>query len=1039
MKFDERQLKAIETTGSDILVSASAGSGKTTVMIERILRLVEGGADLKRMLVVTFTKAAAADMRSKLFRALCERSDSPSCKRALKAVACADISTLHSFCARLVKKYFYAVDVDPAFELLGDGDGMILERCLDKIVENVKEYGAEELYEIMLASRSDRAFREAVRKVYDVAVGMPSPRGFYEECLDFVKDDRQAKATVESALKEDETALSAALADCKLRSEQAGFSRNLVSLDEAVAALEHGDETLMNRSPSGRVDAEFEELNEEFKFLKNEAKERIKKRKACETLARSENAYDYARALRDCAVGLSELYEKEKEKKAAVDYNDLEHYAYAILRSEYGDGIRASFDYVFVDEYQDINPLQNAIIGLIKRENNLFLVGDLKQSIYAFRGCDPSIFAEKCEAYSSGGGTNVELNANFRTCPEITEKVNLVFSQCMTRDFGGVDYAERACLVPSRTDKGAFEYVNIVTREKEANATPSVYRLSEHEDSRAGKADAESEFIVSKILSLLGGGYDGSPVSPSDIAVLTRSRCELSYLVRDKLKAAGVPAFVREDENTLSPETSPLSAVLRLTRNVCDDIALCTALVSYVGGLDSSDLAAIAETMGENEPFHVAARRSAKAARFFERLDNYTERSHSVSAGELLSEIVFDCDAFTEAEKLPNGEERHVALAAFLSGIGELTVDEFLANEEERGRAGNGAPEGSLKIMTVHMSKGLEFEHVFLAGVNRRFNRRDFTPPYFADRKWGLAMKYPDPDKREWTATYLTEAARLELTRRTLEEEMRVMYVAMTRAKRTLTVSGTDISEVMPYKRRLSRPSRPSDFLCALIPAKTEALDEAEEITIRGVKRVFAGGDEEEARRIAERMNFVYPHAEKLAKTSVSAAVHENFTDDGYYVGAQNFAGDDADGAERGTAFHLFMQKLDFSMPFDFQKAAFEAEFPREAELVDFEKAEAAAKLIVSAVGNAKLYREKEFIYDDGGTLVQGVIDLLAVDEDGAIVIDYKTGGNVKRKSYAAQLALYARAVGNILGIKVKSCLICALDLGEIFETKTDI
>ena len=133
------------------------------------------------------------------------------------------------------------------------------------------------------------------------------------------------------------------------------------------------------------------------------------------------------------------------------------------------------------------------------------------------------------------------------------------------------------------------------------------------------------------------------------------------------------------------------------------------------------------------------------------------------------------------------------------------------------------------------------------------------------------------------------------------------------------------------------------------------------------------------------------------------------------------------------------MQKLDFSMPFDFQKAAFEAEFPREAELVDFEKAEAAAKLIVSAVGNAKLYREKEFIYDDGGTLVQGVIDLLAVDEDGAIVIDYKTGGNVKRKSYAAQLALYARAVGNILGIKVKSCLICALDLGEIFETKTDI
>lgn len=1038
MKFDNRQLKAIETTGADILVSASAGSGKTTVMIERILRLIEGGADLRRMLVVTFTKAAAADMRAKLFRALCERTESQSCKRALKAVAHADISTLHSFCARLVKKYFYAVDVDPAFELLGDGDGALIERCLDKTVENVKDLGAEELYEIMLVSRSDRTFREAVRRVYDVAVGMPDPRGWLESCLDFTLGDRAARDKVEAELKGRERELVAAIDDCMVRCEQAGFTRNLASMEEVKAALSFGDETLMTRSPGGRVDSEYEELNEEFKFLKNEAKRLIGERKEQALLCPSERSYEYARALRDCALMLYELYKREKEKKAAVDYNDLEHFAYAVLRSEYGDAVRESYDYIFVDEYQDINPLQDAIISLVKRENNLFLVGDLKQSIYAFRGCDPSIFAGKSIKYASGGGENVELNANFRTCLEIIENVNRVFSLCMTERFGGVDYALKARLVPARTEKGEFRYVNIVTKEREESAPLAVYRLSEHEESHAGNAEAESDFVVSEILALLGSGYDGKPVSPSDIAVLTRSRCELSYLIRDKLKAAGVPAYVREDESLLSPETAPLVAVLRLTENACDDIALCTALVSYVGGLDSSDLAAIAEDMGADEPFCAAARRSARAKDFFGKLENYTELSHSVSAGELLAKIALESDAFTRAEKLPSGEERHGALSALLSSSGALTVSEFLEKTDEKSGAGGGAPEGCLKIMTVHMSKGLEFEHVFLAGVNRRFNRRDFMPPYFVDRKWGLAVKFPDPEKREWTPTFLTEAARLDLARRTLEEEMRVLYVAMTRAKRTLTLSGTDIPDIAPYKRRLSLPARPSDFLYAISPEKVEAQSGMSETAAREIKRVFAGGEGEAARRIAGRMNFVYPHAEKLAKTSVTAAVRAKSADDEYFAGTPTF-GDDADAAERGTAFHLFMQRLDFELPFDLIRAEFEAEFPEEARLVDFDKAKAAAKLVRGALGDAKLYREKEFIYDDGGTLVQGVIDLLAVYDDGAVIIDYKTGANVRKESYALQLSLYACAVENILGLKVKACFICALDLGEIFEVQTGL
>ena len=1031
MDFDLRQLKAIETTGSDILVSAPAGSGKTTVMIERIVRLIERGTSLKRILVVTFTKAAAADMKAKLFRALCDRKKKIG-RRALSELATADISTLHSFCGKIARTYFYAIDLDPAFELLDDGDSSLLTRCLDEVTQEAALEYASELYEIMLSSRKDKPFRAAVLKVYEAAVASPDPKGWLDGCLKYCEDDTEAKAAVLTDLDRERRLILGKAKECLSATECAGFARNIAAASELCDALERDDFSLMVSSPKGKVPTEFFDLNEQLKSVKDRAKKYFERKSEAAELIDSKRAYPYAAALRDAARRLLELYDAEKKRAALADYSDLEHYAYDILLTETGESIRQSYDYVFVDEYQDINPLQDAIISLVKRKNNLFMVGDLKQSIYAFRGCEPTIFSGKKEAFERGEGTNVELNANFRTCPEIVENVNRIFSACMTPSFGGVDY-RKASLKPTRTDKGAFRYVDLTVSDgedgDEEDGFDEVYRLSRHEGEKITQTDVESEFVVREILKLLDGN-----LSPSDIAVLTRTRRELSYAIRDKLAAAGVPVFVKEAADVSSkPETAPLIAMLRLTENRADDIALATALTAYTGRLTSDELAEIAASAKEGEPFYAAAYRHPRLAEFVGRLDGYTVLSQSVSAAELLSKIAEDCDAYIMADKMSIGGEKTAAVSELiLSGEG-MTATQFL----ERLDSGEGkeiaAPEGSLKIMTVHMSKGLEFEHVFLAGIKRGFNRSDFAVPYLIDGKWKLAMKVPDPDKHEFRDTFLTKAATLSLKKRALEEEMRIMYVALTRAKKTLTVSGCNIGRRETENLELDPPLSPADFFYALTPETVDMSDDMSETVPTDRKTVIEAKETEFAKRVQKLIGFSLPTATGAAKTTVTAIAHalpEEF--DGYFTG-ESYALDPEEAAFRGTAFHLFMQKLDFGADFRLQRVAFETEYPEEARLVDFDKARTAAEAVARLVSGRKLYREKEFVLDREGTLLQGVIDLLAVGDDGVIIVDYKTGANVMKASYRAQLELYGEAASKILGKRIDGLYLCALEKGEIY------
>lgn len=1035
MEFNENQLAAIETTGTDILVSASAGSGKTAVMIERALRLIESGAKIDRMLIVTFTKAAAVEMKARLFSRLCEKSANVNCAEALKKLPQADIGTLHSFCAKLARTYFYAIEIDPAFELLGD-DGALMNKCLDEIAEKYAQSERSDLYEIMLARRKDTAFKKAVKKLYLTAVGMPHPKQWLDSCLNFYGDDTEAKKTVGEFLERERKKIAAAARDCAYRTRFAKFERNIAAAESVAAAAESGEESLLVPTPRGRVEPLFIELNEEYKFLRSAVKDFFDKKRAAEELRPSKDALWCGRALKEAAEELSAAYEDEKKKSGVADYNDLEHYAYDVLSSEVGERIRDNYDYIFVDEYQDINPLQDAIIQKLKRKDNLFMVGDLKQSIYAFRGCDPSIFRLKRQLFSDKkSGKNIELNRNYRTELKIVDGVNKIFDAVMTSDFGGVNYKDEARLVAAESEGGEIRFVNVVTEKEERKKLPDVYRLSEHDYEPDINADeAESDFIVGEIIKLLSGGE----AQPSDIAVLTRSKSALSYMIRDKLKAADVPAFVKESAGYAARrETAPMVNLLRLVDNAADDVALVAVLKSYcakIGGgeqLTSDGLAKIASKRKRDEPFWQTAARDKKTASFFERLAYYTALSQSASAGEILSLVAEETDAFNEVRKRGNGDCRNIS--ELLSAAGDSSVGEFLEKVDAEGEQESAAPFGSLKIMTVHMSKGLEFPYVFLAGIKKEFNKADFRTPYVIDRKWGLAFKYPDEKTKKFLPTFLTEAALKEGENRTLEEELRIAYVALTRAKKMLVVSGANLKE-SGFKRQLKQPSCPADFFACAAFETVRAETKTEVETAPKTVNVFVPSDKGgTADKIVKRIETLKKRGEavrKKAKTSVTATVRKAWEEDGYEYGQT--AHIDDDGAERGSAYHLVMQYFDFEKSAASQKEKLEKNYAQEVGLVDFEKIEKAARLVAELTKDCDLYREKEFVMDDGGTLMQGVIDLLAVRDGKAVVIDYKTGKNIDKEEYRAQLDLYARAAEKLAGLEVTGKYICALDLGVL-------
>ena len=1128
-KFTAEQQAAIDAQGRTI-VSASAGSGKTTVMIEKIIRLIKSGCNVGEILAVTFTKKAAAQMKEKLCKALIEGINQPDCdaerrsmlKKQLSEVPSADISTIHSFCSKLIKIHFYAAGVDNGFRIIGgdDAEGIALKNAaLDELLEEGYEERTPQfshLLSVYWRKKSDRALRGILLTAYDELRNRADYKEFlnrssnYDEslfdriCLD-LKKKLDEKCRYYAELLEDEHAYfmdEGGTAQVALSDELLEWLNAFISAKDYFAASRVEKPKFSTNRSSKKDSDEKRRHIERLSYLKTRMvkiyeDELLKTLTREEELARFLRSGETAGALAAYLLRFDEKYSALKLERGVLDYNDLEHKALALLQNEeVAKEVREKYRYVFVDEYQDVNPVQEAIVSRISGEN-LFLVGDVKQSIYGFRGSKSRFFVEKQQEFEEGNGNNLAMTRNFRSSDQVLDAVNSQFSLAMTPRVCNVDYAR-----DSRMERGGRYALNdgrvcvhILGKEEKKHAeNRGVYSVREN----TGKAVMEESALAKSIRSIIEGErraryYDPDTqeyreVRYSDIAVLSRKKQGQIGATVASLSAEGLPVSAAAAVNICEfSEIKTLTDILSLLDNAEQDVPLCSALLSTLGNLTADDLTDIRLAYKGEVFFRNACRLYAeeqtdeiayKLRKFYERFYEYRKLAGILSAGELLTKILSETNMETQLLKRKNGVACLRRIHRFLEESTQpepLCVHEFL----ERLRAldykieySENGGEDSVKVLTMHSSKGLEYPIVILDNLSAPFRGVDHDE-VLVEETYGLAPRAFDSEKMTKSSTLLRRLYEVKEQENLIADELNLYYVALTRAKYGLHMifdARTPIADVK-YARSFA------EFTDFSVWEQYVVDDEPFDLPKQERAAMAAKPNGEVTEKILEAMSWNYPYAgcENLpVKSSATALLQTAEVETDAYVRPLFDASEGEERKKIGTAYHGFLERFDFALLYDekgepIDKAALVEEIEKlyqeekergmvETNLLSVEKlVEILSNPIFKELYGMRLYKERQFItflsvkdvcmktgedlgaYEavgDEEIIFQGAIDLLAVGDNGEVrIIDYKFskgGAEYLREHYRAQLELYKLATAKILkmnGEKIR-CTVVNIDRG---------
>ena len=982
--WTSEQLRAIEARGSNILLSAAAGSGKTTVLVERVLRLIaDEGADVDRMLVVTFTRAAASDMRAKLSRELTARAAAGDgrCRDQLLKLDGASISTLHAFCSDFLRTHFETAGVDPAFRVLDDAvNARLVDEAMTQALEEAYQAGGEALLALDYG-RGPAGVRAAAELLLERMQDRPDPQAWLKEAArcddarlalwqDELKD--AAKRSIGTALVHLRQAL--ALPGCPVH--YANAIRADVEALTGMLALSDYDELFRAlsdfktaRAAGGRRSEPVdEEALEAVKQLRDSAKDALAKivLKQLNLAVAREDAIRLGgeiETLSGIALRASELYEAGKAEQSGLTYSDLEHRTLRALQDpDTARSVRERYDYVFVDEYQDTSDIQEALVRAICRADNLFMVGDVKQSISRFRLAEPRLFLDKYAAYGRGeGGLLLPLTRNFRSRKGILDFVNMVFERAMTGGASEITYDALARLNPGLPETEGTD-VSILLIDSNADV----------EDAPAGSEAAiavteamerEGALIAREIRRRMA---EDPTLKFRDFAILTRSKATAFSAMMPVLLSQGIPAYADGQTGYFeSVEILWLTSMLRLIANGRSDVELIAMLRSPAVGLTADELARI-RIAHRNEAYVDAARAYAeeydddtakKLRTFFDLLKSWRLKLGSLSLGDFTRLVLDESGFYTYAGALPGGAQRQANLDQFVSSAaafdGEFSgsLTRFLTYTEHLKQKGDGDAahllgenDNVVRLMSVHKSKGLEFRVVFGAQLSKKYRVEKTSAPLLSHRDLGVGMSYFDPDLRTRRVT-LSQAAILARQRREdAAEEMRILYVMLTRAQEQLVLVGTvkDADRARSRWEALSAsPFAATSHLDLVMAARCAA--EAEVLPLysdldvipAGSIRVGEAAEAGEARRLFEdvmarpedyaepeldaQLSWQYPNpedAKKPLKLTASGLLRELEGPEELpaLLERPTFLSEDATkmtGAERGTAYHRCMQLLD--------------------------------------------------------------------------------------------------------------------------------
>ena len=841
MAWTQAQQDAIDARNDTLLVSAAAGSGKTAVLVERVYRLLQAGGRIDRMLIVTFTRAAAGEMRERIEKRLSQETDAHLRRQAAR-VPRAMICTLHAFCQRLLREQFSAAEVDPTFRLGNENELLPLrEKALGDTLE--RAYAAPDEDEKALFSQfEDEEIVAMLGRLRTFLMARPHPfeqaraqldkglepflQAWQTQCRLSLAGAREQVERMEALLR---------LPGAPLRYE------NTLSLDrELTRAMEEaceagrltGGKTEFPRLPtSRRGEGETEEMTRRYKALREGWKKII-------TDMRADAPADMDAARRDldhtlpalrALIGLCEKTEKAyaglKRRRNLLDFTDLEQLALTVLEDErVRQDAAARFDAIFVDEYQDVSGIQQAIVEAlhVPGRNTLFLVGDVKQSIYRFRLADPTLFMEKYERFSvqpDAPTRKIMLSANFRSAENILQCVNGVFCHAMRRDATEIDYDEDARLRPGGVrDMG--DRVEVAVLPPPAGDEPA----GEGESPRGYLREAA--WIAARMKELLRSGTvpDRDGVSRRrircrDMVVLLRNASGRAAQVARVLENSGIPVYSDADGTYFDlPEVRDMTLLLQVIVNPCQDTPLLGALRCPCFDFSEEELARIRLTLQTpGAPFYSAFEQAAagedalgeKCRAAAARLDEWRFLSRSLPLDTFVWRLMTESGLYLRAAAFEDGEERQASLRLFAEraqAASQMSPGDFLKGLEDARRSGEktaartlGETEDVVRLMTLHKSKGLEFPVVFLMELARSFRAPEGKDPLAMDDRLGCALPYVDGEKRITRPTLALTVLKERAARQRRAEEARLLYVGMTRArdKLFLTASPADFDRTV--------------------------------------------------------------------------------------------------------------------------------------------------------------------------------------------------------------------------------------------------
>ena len=1275
VNWTSKQQEVIDSRNRNLLVSAAAGSGKTAVLVERIIQMISEGdrpLDIDQLLVMTFTNAAAAEMRERIGAAveqkLKERPEDEHLWLQAALIPQAQITTIDSFCLNIIRSHYNSLDIDPAFRIGDEGELSLLRGdCMGEMLENCYDEADEEFgrfVEHFGRGKSDRGIEDVILQAWQFSQSHPWPQEWLAACQKELEEESIGEMEespwmvflmedVARQMAELSGQLGEALNVCLEENGPLAYEPMLISDRSKIEAIGRAASTgsfealynsLQNMSFDRLASIRSKDIDGDKKAFVSACRDRIKKAVAkCRELYGQQSPQEVVESMRGTRRVIRELlrltgmfdqaYRDAKRERNVLDFNDLEHLTLEVLyeREETGDGeetvfrrpsqvadeLSRQYEEILVDEYQDSNYVQEALITGISRERsghpNVFMVGDVKQSIYRFRLARPELFMDKYETYSRERGPRqmIELQQNFRSRESVLTSVNDVFYQIMTKNLGGITYTPETALYPG----AKFEEVSGKTvLDPEADAGKSGSREAAPVSLKAGTPtelllvdtgadtlrqldedsldytakELEARLIAGRIRQLVSedqgilvwdksrGGYRRARYG--DMVILLRSMSGWSEVFVNVLMNEGIPAFAQTRTgyfNTVEVET--ILSLLSVVDNPMQDIPLAAVMRSPIVGMDDEEMAWMMAVYKRNSkkgqdrgvygawklwleegwitvglsgiPVKTAHSISFKSRRLSVLMERLRGEARHLPIHELLYRVYRESGYYDYVSAMPAGETRRANLdmlvekaAAYEStsykGLFHFVryIEKLKKFDTDFGEASvAGEQDNTVRIMSIHKSKGLEFPVVFLAGLGKRFNKQDAYGQILLDADLGAAADFLDLELRVKAPTLKKQALKRRTELETMGEELRVLYVAMTRAKEKLIMTAADKSlenklgkwkdiplsqGQLPYTILASANSC-LDWLLMAQPAIPASHMEMRQIQVKDLigeeitrqiirkmkkedllnldgKRVY---DAAFGTRLREVLEYEYPYESDIglyAMVSVSELKKQSQigrTEDAIGTDSGNLEGialgelkaltgsRDMTGsgpgesgeqkktvsagpnraALRGTAYHAVLEHIHFHEIHGLAEVKPVVDKLLEGGFLDQEAhdfinpkviwnflSSPLGKRMAKAQSEGRIHKEQQFIIgiparemglgdSDELVLIQGIIDAYLEEEDGLVLIDYKTdhvpegdpkqGAKMLAERYRVQLDYYERALTQLTGKHVKERIIYSLAL----------